>query len=91
MTPSVRTATAAPVLRWIYARGSRRVYCELTLDASHCLYELRTATPGEDDRPQVEHFADVTPAFLRHVQLESDLIRDGWTLEFYERFQPTLH
>jgi hypothetical protein len=44
-----------------------------------------------DRLPQVEQFSDVTPAFLRHGQLEAELIRGGWTLEFYERVQPTLH
>lgn len=46
---------------------------------------------GTEWRMQIERFADLMPAFLRHGQLEADLIRDGWTLEFYERLQPTLH
>jgi hypothetical protein len=80
-----------PVLRWIYARGGKRFFCELSLDEDRRVYELRVDTFDRGRRAQVEQFADVTPAFLRHGQLEADLIRNGWTLEYYERLQPTLH
>lgn len=80
-----------PVLRWIYANGGRRFFCELSLDEDHRVYELRTAAVGAEPHPRVERFADVTPAFLRQGQLEAELIRAGWSLEFYERLQPTFH
>lgn len=90
-SPVSDAAGAVPVLRWIYAHGARRIFCELSLDDSRQVYELRTAALDVERRPRVERFADVTPAFLRHDQLEADLIRSGWTLEFYERWHPQFH
>jgi hypothetical protein len=84
-------AGPVPVLRWIYAHGRQRIYCELSLDDDRRVYELRTATLETTRRPRIERFADVTPAFLRHDQLEANLIRTGWTLEYYERLQPQFH
>ena len=69
-----------PVLRWIYANGGGRFFCELSLDEDHRVYELRTAAVGAEPHPRVERFADVTPAFLRQGQLEAELIRAGWSL-----------
>jgi hypothetical protein len=78
----------APTLRWIYAKGDQHVVCELSLDATHSVYELRTAVTGQRHYGRSEQFADVTPAFLRHIQLEAGLIEQGWTPEWYERDPP---
>jgi hypothetical protein len=72
-------------MRWIYAHDKQRLIVELSLDPGHSVYELRTVGL------RLEQFLDVTPAFLRHGQIEANLIASGWTLEFYERLQPTLH
>jgi hypothetical protein len=82
---------SGPVLRWIYAHGTHRLFCELSLDDDSSVYELRTDALGDGRACRVERFLDATPAFLRHGQIEANLIRNGWTLEFYERLQPTLH
>lgn len=90
-SPVASSFDTVPVLRWIYARGGKRFFCELSLDEDRRVYEFRVDTFDPGRRTQVEQYADVTPAFLRHGQLEAELIRTGWTLEFYERLQPALH
>ena len=79
------------LMRWIYAHDKQRLIVELSLDPGHSVYELRTDSRGEGVGLRLEQFLDVTPAFLRHGQIEANLIASGWTLEFYERLQPTLH
>jgi hypothetical protein len=92
MRASVITSGAsAPVLRWIYARGSDRLFCELSQMADHSIYELRIDHLTIGRRSRVEQFADVIPAFIRHEHIEAQLIADGWSLEFYEKRLPTLH
>jgi hypothetical protein len=65
--------------------------CELSLDPSASVYELRTADLTGSARVRVEQFGDVTPAFLRQAQIEADLIATGWGLDLYERRPPILH
>jgi hypothetical protein len=83
------TSAPAPTLRWIYALREQRLLCEISLDNTERIYELRTWNLVPLSKPRVECFADVTPAFLLQTQLEARLIAEGWTLEFYEsRRQP---
>jgi hypothetical protein len=79
------------VLRWIYAKGGERLYCELSLDRDSAVYELRLDHLKAGRGSRVEQFGHVMPAFLRHADLESRLIADGWSLEYYEKRSPTLN
>jgi hypothetical protein len=65
--------------------------CELSLDATHSVYELRTAVVGNRVYERVEQFGDVMPAILRHGQVEANLVEAGWRLEWYERQAPQLN
>ena len=65
--------------------------CELSLDATHSVYELRTAVVGKHVYERVEQFGDVMPAILRHGQVEASLVEAGWHLEYYERTAPQLN
>jgi hypothetical protein len=85
------TSAPAPTLRWIYALRDQRLLCELSLDDTEQVYELRTCNLAPRSTPRIERFGDVTPAFLLQVRLEARLISEGWTLEFYENRRHTLH
>jgi hypothetical protein len=89
--PEVVLDSSVPTLRWIYAKDSRQLMCELSLDATHSVYELRTALVGQRVYQRVEQFGDVMPAILRHDQVEARLVEEGWRLEWYERTAPNLH
>jgi hypothetical protein len=80
-----------PTLRWIYTKNDRQLMCELSLDATHSVYELRTAFVGTRVHQRVEQFADVMPAILRHGEVEASLVEAGWRLEWYERHPPQLN
>jgi hypothetical protein len=83
--------SSAPRLRWIYAKDDRQLMCELSLDATHSVYELRTAVVGRRIYERVEQFGEVVPAILRHGQVEATLVEAGWHLEWYERTPPQLN
>jgi hypothetical protein len=78
-----------PTLRWIYAKHQKRLMCELSLDASDSVYELRTLDLDAHANVRIERFADVTPAFLRQDHIEGRLLANGWRLDLFER-QPTV-
>jgi hypothetical protein len=81
---------ARPVLRWIYTNRNQRLLCEVSLDSSDAVYELRLADLGVLGRTRVEQFSEPMPALLRHDQVERSLVAQGWSLEFFERRSPTL-
>jgi hypothetical protein len=81
----------APTLRWIYALREQRLLCEISLDNTERIYELRTCHLVPLSTPRVERFGDVTHAFLLQAQLEGRLIAEGWALEFYECRRQPLH
>jgi hypothetical protein len=79
--------SSAPVLRWVYANGPERLFCELTCaDDSSCELRIDHLSPQRPSRS--EHFPDVTPAFVRHCDIEARLIAAGWNLEFFEKRSP---
>jgi hypothetical protein len=71
-------------MHWLYARGDERLTCELSLDPSHLLYEVRVQ-PDETTfaSARVERFIHAAAALIRQCELEADWIRSGWTLEKY--------
>jgi hypothetical protein len=74
---------AVRVLRWVFSRAGETMYCELSLDSHAFAYQLRVS--HYDNRgPFTEQFRDVAKAFDRQCQLESSLLRDGWTLDSYQ-------
>ena len=87
----VLASAPAPTLRWIYALREQRLLCEISLDNTQRVYELRTCYLMPPSKPRVERFGDVTPAFLLQTQVEARLIAEGWTLEFYENRRPQHH
>jgi hypothetical protein len=80
-----------PRLRWIYAKDDRHLTCELSLDATHSVYELRTSVVGRRVYERVEQFGDVMPAIIRQNQVEANLVEAGWHLEWYEGTPPQLN
>jgi hypothetical protein len=82
---SIRSAgeSHVPVMRWVYARGDERLTCELSLDSSNVLYELRVQPAEALASTRVDRFVHAGSAFIRQCELEADWIHTGWTLEEY--------
>jgi hypothetical protein len=80
-----------PVLRWVFVRHTERLQCELSLDNSHLLYELRTRRLGVVASEVIEHYVDSSQAFHRQSDLERGLLEDGWSMETFEKRQVELH
>jgi hypothetical protein len=80
-----------PVLRWVFVRHTERLQCELSLDDSHLLYELRTRRLGVTASEVRERFFDVSHAFHRQSDLEKGLLDDGWSLETFEKRHVAKH
>jgi hypothetical protein len=75
---------ASRLLCWIYSRAGEQLTCELALDRTARLYELRSWRARQPASTRIEKFLDVTSAFVRQSHMEGALIADGWTLEGYQ-------
>lgn len=76
---------STPTLRWVFTRAGARVQCELSLDSGALLYQFRIRYLDEPASESVEAFRDVSAAFQRQSAFEASLVRDGWTLQHYEK------
>lgn len=81
----------APVLRWVFVRHTERLQCELSLDDSHLLYELRTSRLGVTASEVVERYLDSSHAFHRQSDLERGWLEDGWSMEAFEKRGVDMH
>ena len=76
---------STPTLRWVFSRADARVQCELSLDSRALLYQFRIRYLDAPASESVEEFRDVGAAFQRQSEFEASLVRDGWTLQHYEK------
>jgi hypothetical protein len=83
VTATPHTDRSIRVLRWVYARDSQRITCELSLDGSALLYELRVRSEEPSTSTRIERFVHAAPAFTRQCEMETEWVENGWMLEHY--------
>jgi hypothetical protein len=73
----------APLVRWQFERGDRRVACMVNLAPVASAFEVATVPLWDVAHAAVETFDSPREALHRHAAIAADLREAGWTLSAY--------
>lgn len=73
----------APIVRWQFERGDRRLTCMVHAAPITCSYEVATVPLWDVGRAAIETFKSPCAALERHAAIAADLREAGWTLAAY--------
>jgi hypothetical protein len=73
----------APIVRWQFERGHRRLTCMVHRAPVTSGYEVATVPLWDVGRAAVEMFDSPCAALERHAAIAADLREAGWTLAAY--------